>query len=75
MASIDKMQKQAETAAQELQDEHGEDWQEYIGDYHEDIYEYTRAVVEMVATFTPGDGDDKKVLACLMLGLDPVDFI
>ena len=32
MASISKMWEQAETAAQELQDEHGEDWQEYIGE-------------------------------------------
>lgn len=32
MITINEMRKQAETAAQELQDEHGEDWEDYIGE-------------------------------------------
>ena len=59
MASIGKMFEQAETAAQELQDEHGEDWHEYIGEKADfltpDYYSEIIKEWECVPTFDSED--------------------
>ena len=65
MITIDEMRKQAETAAQELKDEHGEDWEDCIGEkadmlvpcYNHDVIKEWEVVPEYDSEEYCGDFD------------------